>query len=278
MSFSPDGDLLAASTYNHYVHLWNLRALRSRLAAMGLDWELPPYPEPPQPAETITGIEFELGELDVGAPGASAREAAPLSGLLDSLGRTVEGSIEVFRKGLRGELDGRAAAAFLARRGREHARQGRVEDALADLDGALELDPAATSARFSRGFLLGRAGRHREAIDAFRELAEEDPENPDFLNGLAWQYLTAPGDLGSRDEAMKLSLRAVALIEKRGETAIDRLFLALGKSALGLGDEAREDHERALRWRRERADLAPAAAANFDTVLAEVRRVLGIEG
>jgi WD40 repeat protein len=44
LAFSPDGGLLAAATVNHLVQLWALRAVRRRLAAMGLDWRSPPVP------------------------------------------------------------------------------------------------------------------------------------------------------------------------------------------------------------------------------------------
>jgi WD40 repeat protein len=42
--FSPSGDKLAVSTENHVVQLWDLNALRSRLAALNLDWGGAPHP------------------------------------------------------------------------------------------------------------------------------------------------------------------------------------------------------------------------------------------
>jgi WD40 repeat protein len=44
LCFNHDGTELAASTDNHVVQLWDLRAIRRRLRAMDLDWDLPPYP------------------------------------------------------------------------------------------------------------------------------------------------------------------------------------------------------------------------------------------
>jgi serine/threonine protein kinase/WD40 repeat protein len=44
--FSPDGRQLAVVTQNHVIQLWDLHALRHQLAALGLDWDLPPYPAP----------------------------------------------------------------------------------------------------------------------------------------------------------------------------------------------------------------------------------------
>jgi WD40 repeat protein len=44
LCFSPDGTRLAAATETHVIQLWDLRLIRRQLAAMGLDWKLPPYP------------------------------------------------------------------------------------------------------------------------------------------------------------------------------------------------------------------------------------------
>ena len=46
--FSPDGTrLVTTNTSNtNSIHIWDLRAIRSRLTDMGLDWELPPYSPP----------------------------------------------------------------------------------------------------------------------------------------------------------------------------------------------------------------------------------------
>jgi WD40 repeat protein len=38
LSFSPDGSLLAAAMQDHTVQLWDLKAIRRQLAAIGLDW------------------------------------------------------------------------------------------------------------------------------------------------------------------------------------------------------------------------------------------------
>jgi WD40 repeat protein len=43
-SFSPDGTKLVSATGDgHCLHVWDLRAMRRRLAKMGLDWDLPAY-------------------------------------------------------------------------------------------------------------------------------------------------------------------------------------------------------------------------------------------
>jgi WD40 repeat protein/tRNA A-37 threonylcarbamoyl transferase component Bud32 len=43
IAFSPDGTrLIAASNDDQAIHVWDLRALRARLAELGLDWDAPP--------------------------------------------------------------------------------------------------------------------------------------------------------------------------------------------------------------------------------------------
>ena len=47
-TFSPDGSRLVVTTNQPpCVHIWDLRAVRSQLAEMGLDWDQPPYPAAP---------------------------------------------------------------------------------------------------------------------------------------------------------------------------------------------------------------------------------------
>jgi len=76
LAFSPDGTTLAVMTSGaHVVQLWDLRRLRGELAAIKLDWGLPPYPpsaadESPEPLR----LQADLGPL---APDSSAATAAP---------------------------------------------------------------------------------------------------------------------------------------------------------------------------------------------------------
>ena len=48
MSFTPDGtQLVVAARYAGAIHRWDLRAIRSRLKEMNLDWDWPEFPAPP---------------------------------------------------------------------------------------------------------------------------------------------------------------------------------------------------------------------------------------
>ena len=55
------GRLLAVSPYQG-VRVWDLRAIRSYLAGVGLDWESAAIPPPPNPSLVKT-IEFDAGEF-----------------------------------------------------------------------------------------------------------------------------------------------------------------------------------------------------------------------
>jgi WD40 repeat protein len=64
LCFSPDGMRLAALTENHTIQLWDLRVIRRELAAIGLDWDQPPYP-PPEVSSGAVPLQVivDLGEL-----------------------------------------------------------------------------------------------------------------------------------------------------------------------------------------------------------------------
>ncbi|MCP5524215.1 MAG: protein kinase [Verrucomicrobiales bacterium] len=47
-TFSRDSSLLAVACDRHMAQLWDLRAIREQLVRIGLDWDHPPYPPPPE--------------------------------------------------------------------------------------------------------------------------------------------------------------------------------------------------------------------------------------
>jgi WD40 repeat protein len=50
LAFSQSGNVLATTRLeSHALQFWDLGKVRQRLSAMGLDWDLPPYPQPPSP-------------------------------------------------------------------------------------------------------------------------------------------------------------------------------------------------------------------------------------
>ena len=47
LCFSADGGYLAVATETKQIQLWDVRSIRRQLAAMNLDWDVPPLPAPP---------------------------------------------------------------------------------------------------------------------------------------------------------------------------------------------------------------------------------------
>ncbi|HZU36339.1 MAG TPA: hypothetical protein VFA18_10550, partial [Gemmataceae bacterium] len=60
LCWSPDGSQLAAATASQVIQLWDLRGIRRRLAAEGLDWE-PPLPPEPKALPPVQ-VQVDLGD------------------------------------------------------------------------------------------------------------------------------------------------------------------------------------------------------------------------
>jgi serine/threonine protein kinase/WD40 repeat protein len=60
LSLSPDGTRLAAAINWKLIALWDLRRLRQELAALDLDWEMPPYPPAEHTAEPVPALTVEI--------------------------------------------------------------------------------------------------------------------------------------------------------------------------------------------------------------------------
>jgi eukaryotic-like serine/threonine-protein kinase len=82
MCFSPDGTLLAGPAEFQAIHVWDLRAIRDELSAIGLDWALPPY-RPAARADTgpleirVIAEKSDIGRPVREAPRTPGDEPAP---------------------------------------------------------------------------------------------------------------------------------------------------------------------------------------------------------
>jgi tetratricopeptide (TPR) repeat protein len=93
--------------------------------------------------------------------------------------------------------------------------QGQIDDAVAELERALELDPSNGNALNSLGFVLAETGRDpRRAVDYCRRAVRARPKSAAYLDSLGWAYYK----LGRADEA-KEALRS-ALNISPGEKEI----------------------------------------------------------
>jgi serine/threonine protein kinase/WD40 repeat protein len=67
LTFTPDGAQLVVTTLDSQcAAVWDLRLIRQELAALDLDWDMPPYP--PAPATVPLPIEIDLGTLSAATP------------------------------------------------------------------------------------------------------------------------------------------------------------------------------------------------------------------
>jgi tetratricopeptide (TPR) repeat protein len=162
LCFSPAGDRLAVATENHIVQIWDLRAIRRQLAAMGLDWELPPYsPTAPTDSKPIL-VEVHsrtAGDRTVARVGP---DRAVIARLTDRIARKP------------------SDAALLVERGLLHARGGDWSEAISDYSEAYRLDPQPRLLE-TRGWLKYRIGRDSDAIVDWRASLKGDPRDPWFL-------------------------------------------------------------------------------------------------
>lgn len=85
-------------------------------------------------------------------------------------------------------MEGQGEAARLAREARELARQGRLEEAVAAGQAALEAAPTCGEAGFALGVALARAERFAEAAEAFEVAVRAGPHNAAARRNLALAY------------------------------------------------------------------------------------------
>ncbi len=146
---------------------------------------------------------------------------------------------------------------------------GRTGEAEAAYRMLLERSPDDDAVLNDLGYLLADEGRDLdEALAMIRRAVESEPENPNYLDSLAWVLHR----LGRSGEALPLLLRAI----RSGEGAPDAtlhehlgdVYLALGqvdralaewRAALALGSERRQELEEKIR-RWEEREAKPASS------------------
>ncbi len=113
---------------------------------------------------------------------------------------------------------------------RSRAYEGRrdLARAIADVEAALALDPTQAKLWSELGVLCGDAGRHEDAVEAFRKATAADPRYARAWNNLANALRTA----GQRVEAMAAAERAVEV-----DSAYALAWANLGTLRREAGDE-----------------------------------------
>jgi serine/threonine protein kinase/WD40 repeat protein len=300
--FTPDGTrLIAVGVETQALHVWDLRAVRAQLAALDLDWNLPPYPPAAQDkVPPLTGS-VDYGNLFVPTHPHQAVGVYSLALALCPLN----------------------PEAYL-QRGRAYGILKERNKAIADYTLFLALVPPRDKRRAE--VLFRRSNNYRDLhqrADWLADLLQVVQLNLDEIqqfhtqvagrcNELAWQLVTGPEKERDPAQALPLARKAVSLMpkepmysntlgvvyyrleryrpavealerslrESKGrKAAYDLLFLALCHAGLDDAIQARDCYNRALRWLQEhRGELAARERKELDAFQAEARAVLQKDG
>ena len=177
--FTPDGtQLVVVAGYASAIHIWDLRAIRTRLKDMTLDWDWPEFP----PAAT-ENLAADPGTIEV----LSAERVR----LALSPERRAQQDIERYRRQVEADPDSAQACNALAwayLTAPEALRN--LEAALPLAEKAVRLDSGNADSRNTLGVAYYRAARYREAAEVLRPnlQRQEDASLPVDLYFLAMSH------------------------------------------------------------------------------------------
>ncbi len=304
-AFSPDGSRLAVVTNDGpAVHVWDLRNIRRRLAAMGLDWDAPAYADadaddakatPLPPLQVDLGpLAGEIDHFTEPAQTLIARYTARLKNnpsdseayhhrahaLVDR--NWLQEGIDDFTRGLRERPDD---AHLRASRGRALQSLKHYESAIADLEAAVARDPEQQDARESLAMCCNNRAWElatgpeltrdpQRALILARRAIELSPGQAIYLNTLGVAQFRA----GQYTEAITTLERTLTAGAGQSD-AYDLFFLAMAHHRLRHREEARGCYERAVRWLREQKSLLAEQSQELTAFRAEAQPVLaGLTG
>ena len=278
LAFSPDGSHLAVSVQgSNAVRLWDLSAIRRRLAKLGLDWNREDQQESVEPDPLVVPRRFSKPyQVDVGSLNQWLENPQTLQNALPA----------GYREALEAPLD---PADPNASHHRAHllATLGRHGEADRDFSAAIAHKPGDVHLLESRGLSRLAVGDERGAadLDEVIRLTRNEGEISSrialALNNAAWTLCKAPRNNDDARKAVAMARRAVAiavnnsnflntlgvalyragnlteavavleksLAENGGEgDAFDHLFLAMAHQRMGMLAKARDHYDRAIEW------------------------------
>jgi hypothetical protein len=163
--FTPDGThLVVVAKYASAIHLWDLRAIRTRLKDMNLDWDWPEFPPAPTGAPAAAPVTIEV------LPGYLVKAALTRE-------QRAQQAIERYRREVEANPNAAHACnelawAYLA--APEALRD--VEAALPLAENAVRLASRTAIYRNTLGLAYYRAGRYGEAVEVLRPNVEKEED------------------------------------------------------------------------------------------------------
>ena len=235
VTFSPDGSRLVVTTNDPpAVHVWDLRAVRRRLAEMGLDWNAAAYSETDSATENAADL--------------------PLN-VVVNMGR------------LNRELQS------LVHQAEQLRAAGKIGPAIEVLRLAARVSPDVAEIHNNLAWLLATApGTLRNLADALqhaRRATELEPGTQMYLNTFGVALYRA-GKFAEATITLEKSVKA----GKGQFVAFDFFFLAMAHHRLGHRGEARDCFDRAVQWLAVQKGLSERHTGELAAFRAEAAAVL----
>ncbi len=279
--FSPDGAWLYASGFeSRQLYRWDLRVLRSQLAELGLDIDLPPYPEPTEPRMSWPPPAVTVLDPELASDAAKLRQWELTQAAIAWWVNPFDADAHA-RLGALANTDGRFGDAFAhlsiaralrpddfeVRRLRATAarRCGQWAEAVVDATWVLHEQPGHLKALEARTECLQRLGRHADAVADLTALLKFFPEDAALFQQRARSY----DALNDRSHADADRIKAAELVRNAPEQLNGRAWRLL----TGPPDE--QDPARALELAKMIVERMPNSHDYLNTLgLAQFRNGL----
>jgi tetratricopeptide (TPR) repeat protein/serine/threonine protein kinase/WD40 repeat protein len=302
MGFTPDGtQLVVAAGYAKAIHIWDLRAIRRQLKALGLDWSWPEFPpaaksdESDPPKVHVVAAEPVATWLDWRQRGSAHLQAGKWDEAVADFSRALQlkpddpscwnnrasayMKLQQYDKVIADldkaiELDPKNAVIW-SNRGRLYLALQQYDKAIADSSTAIEFDPNNAAAWTNRSYAYNAVQQYDKAIADSNKAIELDPKIAPAWNnrGAAYnalhQYDKALADL---DKAIELEPKLAAAWNNRG-----RAYDQLQQYDKAIGDYTRAvelDPKKAPAWSSR--GLAYYHLQPYDKALKDLNKAIAI--